>query len=476
MPEYAPLFATNKQSRRKPILIGMALVALVVFITLVSTGSIPTPKGSGRETQEVRVPEGGDVKKPVDVPKVVDPPAMSALPAHPHPGDVKGEKQKSPAKQVPGTGKEEILAPHPKQKPEGSTHLEEQKPPKGSHNGGSTKQHHHGAEEEHEDDEVEDHEMLHGEPGVTNPVSGIFGEVDRFANHVALQAEWSSILANVHFEVDAKSHPPIFVAKHETKKSSHAAQDDLFASEKSIQAVLTRALSDAVEMTNPALYVDVGCGTSPLGHAYSVMLAGVRGASSIHCLLSPSEYQGVSPIIAMSARLNQVDDILWVHASNILDPKENVTSFDDLALPPGPIAVLRIPAIEVSKLTTLLTHSPRTLESRLTRHIIADLPTTEPMSQEELIKFLETMHKAGYDLHFLPSTSSYTHVAVASFLGSEYVANHLDTEFIYVPKQDFDLVKRVLEEGGVGGAMRVWWVRREDETVKKLMKTRHHHH
>ncbi|KNC97663.1 uncharacterized protein SPPG_07130 [Spizellomyces punctatus DAOM BR117] len=474
MPEYAPLFATNKQGGRKPILIGMALVALVVFITLVSTGSIPTPKASGRETQEVRVPESGDMKKPVDLPKVVDPPVMSAVPAHPHPEDEKGEKLKSPAK--PGTGNEALLAPHPKQRPEGSAHLEEQKPPKGNSNGESTKQHHHGAGQEHEDDEEEDHEMMHGEPGVANPVSGIFGEVDRFADHVALQAEWSSVLANVHFEVDAKSHPPVFIAKHETQKSSHAVQDDLFASEKSIQAVLTRALSDALEMNDPALYVDVGCSRSPLGHAYSVMLAGVRGASSIHCLLSPSEYQGVSPIIAMSARLNLVDDKLWVHASNILDPKENVTSFDDLALPPGPIAVLRIPALEISKLTTLLTSSPRTLETRLTRHIIVDLPTTEPMSQDELIKFLEAMHTAGYDLHFLPSTSTYTHVAVASFLGSEYSAKHLDTEFIYVPKQDFDLVKRVLEDGGVGGAVRVWWVRREDETVKKLMKTRHHHH
>ncbi|KAJ3014647.1 hypothetical protein HKX48_005021 [Thoreauomyces humboldtii] len=321
-----------------------------------------------------------------------------------------------------------------------------------------------------DDEEPADHELMHGEPGVADPLTGIFGEVNSMT--APDDGKWKTALSGYKFVVQLGSMPPVFVAKPSN-------MPDQGPTDPSLMAVMTRALADSVAESMEdddgapvAQLVFSDCHIPDSGYAHAAILAAVRGASTTHCILPAVIAPDLSPLIMAAARLNLVDEKMRLHAVD----NTSTASIDNLPLSQSPIALLHLKDMSLSHMSVLLQTSPKIIGRTNLRHIVADISSTVETSDADLRVLLDHMYELGYDMNVLPFSEqdrTYTHIARASYVGAEFAAEKFPSLFIYVPSNDYSLVKKVVEDGGAGGRMRVWWVRREDESVKRLMSTRH---
>ncbi|KAI9096458.1 hypothetical protein DFS34DRAFT_650558 [Phlyctochytrium arcticum] len=500
MPAYQPLFNRNESSRRV-LLLGLLLAGLVLVI-------IFTASSGGSSNSKAALQPGVDQGLTSTPPAAVAPdgkfesvPATKGKPELGHEAPTKSDKphkdkgEKGGLKEVDkekhkGNNKdsqklkenekhkEKDKPKHNKKPDEAVPEKEAEQPPSSGHG--------HGGSDSDENDGTEvDHESLHGEPGVMHPIDSIFPYSDRFDKLAELQKAYDGSLKDIRIVVDSSARPPIFVAKHDVKSVQEPGSDRLFASDDSLHAVLYRAIQDGYDDEHPVIVIDAGCNTNPKGHAFMSLLAVVRGAGAVHCLLSPKDYENLGPVINMAGRLNFADENNFaLHTTHFLDPTkinnhtDDRVTLDDLPLVVGPpVGLLRIPALPIPTLTAVLRHSPKLLVQRGVRHIVIDFPTiTAFKDPKELTAWLTEIHDMGYDLQFLPSTYTYNSVSTGSYVGSTYSAPHLGTNFMFVPHADYELIYDTFKRAGDGGPMRMWWTRRDDETVKALMATRAHGH
>ncbi|KAI9003745.1 hypothetical protein BC832DRAFT_559832 [Gaertneriomyces semiglobifer] len=444
---YAPLSpsaARNNSSKSRRCTIGVVLFVCLVLVILFVASPAGSPSTSSTVVETAPVGKGAANTTPT---KEVTRPVThndsnSIKPAQPPGEDAKGGTDKT--QNDPSSSNSEA--------------------------GG-----HHGADD---DDDMAgmDHELLHGEPGVADPVGPVF-EMDSIKD-----GSWKPVLEGVNFVVAVDSKPPIFIAQP-TDARGHLST---LTSDFSI-AVLMRTMSDSIALEETAQVIDVGCdarGPSG-GYAHHALLAAVRGAGIVHCVLPTDVSDALLPPIQMAARLNAVSDKLWFHSmalptttTKAAGTSRTLGSVSALPIMKDPIALLRIslPGQSSQTIIDLLTSSFPLLASHHVRHVTMDLPSTTEIPKERFEDLLDKMYLNGYDLYFLPGSKTYEHIAVASYLGSEYQAKGLQTEFIYIPKQDYAIVKENLEAGALNGEVQVWWALRQDPKVKEMMATRHHNH
>ncbi|TPX60097.1 hypothetical protein PhCBS80983_g01982 [Powellomyces hirtus] len=498
MPNYTPLFVNKTKGRSSKALCIAVLVVLLVVVgifAVFSSGSIEskgapvadsvTAGGEQTAVEKFSIPENKEVAQISEIPQIpeiqvpevnaatqtVDAQESAAATA-----EATAEATAAATTEGEGDGRMSIL-PMPavidegKQEIVGSDEDKQTKTPGSKHTimpQPQTHGHSHSASNDDDDDEPADHESMHGEPGVSDALTGIFGEVNSMTQPD--DGKWKTALNNFKFSVQQGSKPPIFVAKPIDQP------DEVVQVDQSLQAVLTRSLHDSVaDDSVPAQVVTMNCHFPTFGYAHDAILAAVRGASAANCILPEELMSSLSPPIMASARLNLAEDKMRLHSLSATKP----LSFDNYAFAEGPIALVHITELSTEQIVGLLTKSPKTLDSKRVRYIIADLPSTEGLSDAALQTFLQDMHTARYHLYVLPFSEqdkTYNQIAHASFLGSEYSADKFDSKFLYVPKTDYELVKKTAEEGGVGGRIRLWWISKDDEGAKNLMKTRHHAH
>ncbi|KAJ3150574.1 hypothetical protein HDU89_002982 [Geranomyces variabilis] len=359
-------------------------------------------------------------------------------------------------------------------------------------------------DDDDDDNEPADHELMHGEPGVADVLSGVFGPVNSMTEPD--DGKWKTVLDGFKFAVELGSKPPIFVAK--PLKALAAAST---AQDKSLIAVLTRAIADSVAQAEntetddagndaataaePAQFISFNCHDASKGFAHDALLGAVRGAAIANCFLPKDTLATLTPPIMAAARLNLVEEKMRMHALPTGSSNKTAAGGGDvddtavIALDAFPLATNRVAMMHVAGLSMpqieqfILSPQTNTVLGTKTTHLVIDIPSTTSASDSRLQHLLNTMHDThGFDLCILPKGATgeddrtYNKVAHASYMGSEYAADGFGTRFIYVPNTDYDLVKETLEGGGVGGEVRLWWVRREDVGVKALMKTRHHAH
>ncbi|KAI8589829.1 hypothetical protein BDZ88DRAFT_451780 [Geranomyces variabilis] len=360
-------------------------------------------------------------------------------------------------------------------------------------------------DDEDDDNEPADHELMHGEPGVADVLSGVFGPVNSMTEPD--DGKWKTVLDGFKFAVELRSKPPIFVAK--PLKALAAAST---AQDKSLIAVLTRAIADSVAQAEnsenddagngaataaePAQFISFNCHDASRGFAHDALLAAVRGAAIANCFLPKDTLATLTPPIMAAARLNLVEDKMRMHALPTGSNRNKtaagggdvedtaVIALDAFPLESNRVAMMHVAGLSMPQIEQFILSPPsNTVLGTKTTHLVIDIPSTTSVSDSRLQHLLNTMHDThGFDLCILPKGATgeddrtYNKVAHASYMGSEYAADGFGTRFIYVPNTDYDLVKETLEGGGVGGEVRLWWVRREDVGVKALMKTRHHAH
>ncbi|KAJ3148307.1 hypothetical protein HDU86_007489 [Geranomyces michiganensis] len=363
-----------------------------------------------------------------------------------------------------------------------------------------------GNDRDDDDDEPKDHESMHGEPGVADVLGGVFGSV----NSMTMEPDddggkWKTALNDYKFGVEQGTRPPIFVAKPlKAGFTSGAAVDT------SLIAVLTRAIADSVaqaessseneaegDASQPAQFISFNCHDSVNGYAHDALLAAVRGAAIANCFLPADALATLTPPIMAAARLNLVEDKMRLHAlphassNDKSNSTDSAIALDEFPLASNRVAMMHVAGLSMGQIMHLLlrlTPSESSLGQKIT-HLVIDIPSTTSVSDTDLQALLNTMHDTyGFDLCILPHVVSssngqnddndrtYNKIAHASFMGSEYAADSFATRFVYVPKTDYDLVKETVEDGGVQGKMRLWWVKRDDAGVKQLMSTRHHAH